>query len=58
MTGYCVVCELTCTYLYLPVLTCCLQYVIRAPMAGVIKDVPYKVGDTVNKGAALVQFEE
>ena len=35
-----------------------LQYVIRAPESGVIKAVPYKEGDTVPKGAALVQFEE
>ena len=31
---------------------------IRAPESGVIKAVPYKEGDTVPKGAALVQFEE
>ncbi len=33
------------------------QYVIRAPEAGKIVSVPYKVGDTVPKGAALVVFE-
>lgn len=34
------------------------QYVIRAPKAGVIEKVFYKVGDTVSKGAALVHFKE
>ncbi len=33
------------------------QYVIRAPSDGIIKQVLYKAGDTVQKGAALVQLE-
>ena len=36
----------------------CLQYVIKAPMAGVIKSICYDVGDTVRKGESLIEFEE
>lgn len=31
---------------------------IRAPKAGIIEKVFYKVGDTVSKGTALVHFKE
>lgn len=34
-----------------------MEYVIRAPEAGVVKKVFYKVGDNVAKNAALVKFE-
>lgn len=33
-----------------------MEYVIRAPKAGVIEKVNYKVGDSVAKNAALVRF--
>ena len=33
-----------------------MEYVIRAPSAGVIEKVNYKVGDSVAKNAALVRF--
>ena len=32
------------------------QYIIRAPEAGVIDKVPFKVGDSVAKGAMLVHM--
>jgi len=34
-----------------------MEYVIRAPEAGIVKKVSYRVGDSVAKNAALVQFE-
>nr|CAG4642359.1 EOG090X02EP [Evadne anonyx] len=34
-----------------------MEYVIRAPEAGIVKKVFYKVGDNVAKNAALVKFE-
>ena len=37
---------------------CWFQYIIKAPRAGVIKAILYKPGDTVKKGAALVEFQE
>lgn len=35
-----------------------MEFVIRAPKTGVIKALPYKVGETVPKGAGLVEFED
>lgn len=35
-----------------------MEFVIRAPKAGVIKALPYQIGVTVPKGAVLVEFEE
>jgi len=35
-----------------------LQYVIRAPKAGVVEAVFYKAGDTVQKGSPLVHLQE
>ncbi|ELU18344.1 hypothetical protein CAPTEDRAFT_225318 [Capitella teleta] len=35
-----------------------MEYVIRAPKAGVVKQILFNVGDTAPKGASLVQFEE
>ncbi|XP_053376070.1 methylcrotonoyl-CoA carboxylase subunit alpha, mitochondrial-like [Mercenaria mercenaria] len=35
-----------------------MEYVIRAPKSGVVESVFYKVGDTVQKGVALVHFKE
>ena len=34
------------------------QYVIKAPVAGTIKSIFYKEGDTVRKGEHLIDFEE
>jgi len=35
-----------------------LQYVIRAPKAGLIKHVPHQVGETVQKGTPLILLED
>ncbi|GAB1605366.1 methylcrotonoyl-CoA carboxylase subunit alpha, mitochondrial [Argonauta hians] len=35
-----------------------MEFIIRAPKDGVIKSLPYKIGETVPKGASLVEFED